>query len=762
MKIKNITFILIALFMLMSKVNAQYDHNLNNDSKDEKLIHTCILDEIILKHAKETPGFLDKYIAYENNQKQLMKLFTDSKSFPKNAKGTDTLIDGKRIVPVIFHIIHKYDVENISHAQIEDAIKLMNLDYNKRNADTANTFPLFKSRAANTQIEFRLAKLDPWGKCTDGVDRVYDPRTDYAYFNVMRDNSWAYSRYMNVYAVNFIYPEGMVLPAGALIGGLSPLTPDNTLSPSSGDTLLDGVLVRHDCVGSIGTATSMAGSGINEYNRVMTHETGHFFNLYHTFQNILASILPGVTNCTHNFLMNGDEVDDTPFILAATQGCPTPGSLNTCTTSITGYGDEPDMTENYMDYANGICQNIFTTGQLARINTTLMGTRRNLWSYENLVSTGVLDTTPSICAPIADFTANKNLLCEGVSVTFTDFSYNGTATSWEWNFTGGTPATSTDQNPVVIYPATGTYNVTLKASNSFGDNIKTKTNFIHVGGGTGTLVVPYSEGFEQASVLSTWVTENSVPNVSKWERTTQTSYSGSAALMLNNNQTTIGTVDAIITPAFDLTNVSTPRLKFKLAFKGTTISNLLSGTSTNTFGKLRILVSTNCGQTWLPRKIIIDSALTTAGVGDTIAFVPDSLSQWREEAVTSLGSVANNDNVMFMFEFTNGGGNNFYIDDINVYNDNVGIEDINETVNLNIYPNPINGSAVISFSLLKSADVKIELFDVLGRDVETISQGSFAEGDHTINFNKNNLKSGVYFIHLNINNNSIVKPVVVY
>ena len=763
MKLKNIIFLFVALFMLISKTNAQYNHNLNNNSKNEHPIQTSILDELILNRAKQIPGFIDKYIAYENKQKQLMLFLTDNKSLLKNTKGTDTLIGGKRIVPVIFHVIHKYGVENISHEQIEDAIKLMNLDYNKENPDTTNTFPLFKSRAADPQIEFRLAKIDPWGNCTDGVDRVYDPRTDYAYFNVMRDNSWPYSKYMNVYAVSFIYPEGIILPAGALIGGLSPLTPDNTLSPSSGDTLLDGVLVRHDCVGSIGTATNMAGSGINEHNRVMTHETGHFFNLYHTFQNILAT-LAGIDNCTQIPLigMNGDEVDDTPPIKAATQGCPTPGSVNTCTTSVTGYGDEPDMIENYMDYANGVCQNIFTTGQLARINTTLMNTRRNLWSYENLVATGVLDTLPSICAPIADFKSDKYLICEGVSVTFTDFSYNGLATGWEWTFPGGTPATSTDQNPVVNYPAAGIYNVTLKASNANGDNTVTKTNYLHVGGGTGLVAAPFTESFEQATVLDTWITENSTPGVNKWERTTLAAYTGSASLKLKNNQTTVESVDAIITPAYDLTNIPNPRVKFKLAFKGVTISNPLAGTSTNTFGRLRVLVSSNCGQSWLPRKSILDSALTTAGVGDTSAFVPTSQSQWREETVAALSSVAGNDNVMFKFEFTNGGGNNFYIDDINVYNDNVGIDDVNENLKLNIYPNPVNENTVISFSLITQTDIKISLFDVLGRDVETVYQGSLAEGDHNINFNKRMIKSGIYFIHFNFNNNTVVKPIVIY
>jgi len=754
-------FLFLLLSIAVLNLNAQCTHEHHNDA-NKHTFHKCILDEVILKQAKQTPGFVEKYIKYEDEQRQML-LMMEEGFYLKNTRGTDTLIDGKRIIPVVFHIIHKYGVENITREQVEDAIALMNLDYNRQNPDTANTFPLFKSRAADCQIEFRLAKIDPWGNCTDGIVRVYDPRTDYAYFNVMRDNSWPYSKYMNVYAVNFIYPEGIVLPAGALIGGLSPLTPDNMLSPSAGDTLLDGVLVRHDCVGSIGTATSMSGSGINNYNRVMTHETGHFFNLYHPFQNLMASVL-GLDNCTHvSWLgLNGDEVDDTPPVKQATQGCPAPGSVNSCTTTITGYGDEPDMIENYMDYANGVCQNIFTNGQLARINATLMGTRRNLWSYENLVETGVLDTLPSQCAPIAEFTSTRQTVCEGVSVTFSDFSYNGLPTEWEWSFPGGTPVTSTDQNPVITYNTAGTYNVILKASNSFGDNTITKTNYMHIGAPTATNTAPFTEGFELPNVLNNYLTENSIPGFVKWQRTTQASYSGNASLKLNSNNTSILAIDAIITPAYDLSNMQYPRLKFKVAYKGVKMSNPLGGADLYNYGDLRILVSTNCGQTWQPRKTIQDSALATVAIGDTASFKPTSQAQWREEIVAALNNVAGNPNVMFKFEFKNKGGNNLYIDDINVYNDNVGVEETELNVNdVNIYPNPLTDNSVISFNLINNTSLKIQLYDILGKEVGLVFDGYLNEGAHTLQFDKKPFKAGMYFMHLNFNNTTVVKPVTI-
>ena len=115
---------------------------------------------------------------------------------------------------------------------------------------------------------------------------------------------------MNIFAVNFIYPEG--LPDGAFIGGMSPFHLSNSLSQSltGGDTLKDGVLIRQDCIGTICAAANMAGMGINLANRTFTHETGHYFNLYHPFQSMLAAL--GINGCGLPPLLLPRRSDDTP------------------------------------------------------------------------------------------------------------------------------------------------------------------------------------------------------------------------------------------------------------------------------------------------------------------------------------------------------------------------------------------------------------------------------------------------------------------
>lgn len=82
-------------------------------------------------------------------------------------------------------------------------------------------------------------------------------------------------------------------------------------------------------------------------------------------------------------------------------------------------------------------------------------------------------------SPIADFSANVTNITAGQSVDFTDLSTN-TPSYWTWTFTGGTPASSSIQNPSVVYNAAGTYDVTLTAGNAVGSSTITKTSFITV------------------------------------------------------------------------------------------------------------------------------------------------------------------------------------------------------------------------------------------------------------------------------------------
>jgi len=85
----------------------------------------------------------------------------------------------------------------------------------------------------------------------------------------------------------------------------------------------------------------------------------------------------------------------------------------------------------------------------------------------------------STTTPVANFSGSPTTVNEGQSVSFTDLSTNS-PTSWSWSFPGGTPSSSTSQNPTITYNTAGTYNVSLTATNSAGSDGETKTNYITV------------------------------------------------------------------------------------------------------------------------------------------------------------------------------------------------------------------------------------------------------------------------------------------
>lgn len=126
------------------------------------------------------------------------------------------------------------------------------------------------------------------------------------------------------------------------------------------------------------------------------------------------------------------------------------------------------------------------------------------FSYGEVEDYTVTITGGGVQPPVADFSANSTNINEGDSVNFTDLSTNS-PTSWSWTFAGGTPGTSTDQNPTVTYSTAGTYAVTLTASNSGGSDVETKTGYITVNS-QGTSLV-FEKGV-LTGVGSSWQTVN--------------------------------------------------------------------------------------------------------------------------------------------------------------------------------------------------------------------------------------------------------------
>jgi PKD repeat protein len=615
-------------------------------------------------------------------------------------------------IPVVFHILHLGGPENISDAQIYDEVAILNTDYRKLNADTAAIVASFKPIAADCQIQFRLAQKDPSGNCTNGIDRIYSTQTNIG-DDGSKINQWPRNKYLNVWVVKTI-------TSGA--AGYAYLPISTVANPA-----IDGIIILSTYIGSIGT-------GSVTRSRALTHEIGHYLNLNHTWG---GTNNPGV-DCS-----GSDAVTDTPTTKGHTS-CLLSDAV--CNPPII------ENVQNYMEYA--YCSNMFTSGQRTRMRSALTSTtasRNNLWSAANLTATGV--SLPAVLC-LADFQSSKttNTVCQGDSLTFTDLSWNGNPTSWNWTFAGGTPATSIDSMPVVTYNTPGIYDVAMTVSNASGSVSATKTSYITVYPNTATYTAPfYYEGFEGSAIPNVdWNVNNPNAGTNTWVQTSAAAATGTKSVRIVNASTYDGFVDELISPPIDMTMIAgVPSLTFKVA------NAQLTSTSID---KLQVYVSTNCAQSWILRKTIAGAALSSAGVQAT-PFTPTA-SQWNTQTV-GLSSYSSYASLYVMFRFTSNGGNNIYLDDINILG-NVGVDEISNNLHFNVYPNPSEDNTVIAFNLTETQKTDITIYDVVGRSAATIYSGDLAAGEHQYAIaDKAKLAAGVYFVKLNVAGENFTQKLIV-
>lgn len=593
---------------------------------------------------------------------------------PEQARGGG----GSYIIPVVFHIIHDDGQENISDEQVRDAIRVLNNDYNKLNADWVTVRPEFLDLVSDVGIEFRLAQRDPQGNCTNGITRTRSDLTYEGDYGMTQLIQWPRNRYMNIWV-------------GASASGAAGYT--NYPWVLDGSPESDGIVVKHDYVGSIGTSSTGR-------SRVLTHEVGHWLNLPHCWGN---SNEPGLEeNCSMD-----DGVADTPL----TQG------WTSCILSGATCGSPLDNVENYMEYS--YCAKMFTIGQGTRMIAALTSSiaqRSSLWQPTNLAFTGVLEE-PILCQ--ARLRANDREVCAGSTVTFQDESFNNVIAR-NWEFPGGEPSTSTDQQPQVTYSQPGVYPVTLTVSDGSMALTAEEEAYIVVLPDTGPSW-PLVDSFEGISALTSpeWTVDDPDGN-GGFTLTGAAAYTGSNAIRLANSGALAGSVDAVVSSTLDATGLSSMTIGFRYAFARRQSWN---------DDVLRMYVSTNCGATWSPRKTLRGSIDLATAPNQTSVFVPTS-AQWAYAEASSFGPSTFVPNLRIKFEFTSDGGNHLYIDDINV--DGVplttGITSVQGGQAVRITPNPTSDRIRVSLDPKSTWPHTITLFDAQGSLVRSWS-GLMSNGD---------------------------------
>jgi len=232
-------------------------------------------------------------------------------------------------IPVVVHVLYNTASQNISNAQIEAQIAVLNNDYQKLNPDTVRIPSYYSPLAANSGYKFILAGIDPRGNVTTGIVRTHTDATIFTFNDDMKssttggDDAWDGDQYLNIWVCNL---QGGTLGYSSIVGG---------------DKAVDGVVVLYTAFGIGGTAQAPFNEG-----RTCTHEVGHWLNLIHTW---------GDAYC------GDDQVADTPPQQQADYGNPN-GIIISC--GNTPYGN---MYMNYMDFTDDIGMHMFTYGQRDRM-----------------------------------------------------------------------------------------------------------------------------------------------------------------------------------------------------------------------------------------------------------------------------------------------------------------------------------------------------------------------------------------------------------
>ena len=657
---------------------------------------------------------------------EFLRQFTESQLELKKIE--DQLANGEPMrviynIPLVFHVIHNGGVENISSDQIRDAVAILNRDFRLQNADANTVQSTFSGMPADIEIEFQLATKAPNGQCFSGITRTQSPLTNSGANgqnqvsaiiagNDVYNGTWPGNKYLNIFVVN---------DADGAAG--------YTTNPSnwSGSSMTNGIWVLHDYVGSIGTSDTYS-------SRTLTHEVGHWLNLDHLWGN---NNNPGnASSCSQD-----DAVDDTPRCIGVTS-CNL--NSNTCSNdAIDGYwtSDVIDNVENYMEYS--YCNKMFTTGQKNRMRSALMssvGGRNNIWTSSNLTATG-LNTTPSLCA--VAIRVERDIVCGGDDVQFFDESYNN-ITSWNWTFPNGTPSSSSVQNPMVSYSGSGLFDVTLEVTDALGNTMsQTFPNFISVIGNPG-YPPPIYEGFENISSLPSndWTISNS--EGPGFDVVTTGFASGAQSVKLDNSQGQNGSIDELISNTIDLSNSGAASISFKYAFAKRNSGNT---------DYLQIFASKDCGESWFMRKNISSSIIST--MANTNSNFTPTGSDWKT-IVIGPGSFSNYlvSDFRFKFKFVNGGGNDLYIDDINL-SGSVSINQSEKVFNFSVYPNPVLDNLIISFSSLTNlTDPFLEIMDGAGRIINSTYLNNLSKGENNLEISSSNLESGWYIIKIISNEKS--------
>lgn len=626
------------------------------------------------------------------------ELWMESKKITKKNKSQNRANNTTQSVyqiPVVFHVLHNGEAvgsgANISDHRIKQQLETLNEDFRRKNTDQVNTPMIFQEVAADTQIEFVLARQDPQGNPTNGIVRKVGTQNAYnaresarVATNTTLSNEvyWPPEEYLNIYCLNLL--PGQLgyssFPETDLIDGV----PFN-----SADRILDAAVIDYEYLGINPDAAAFPSLG-----RTLTHELGHFFGLRHIW---------GDGNCGAD-----DFVEDTPLADNDHNGYGAPCNFprpndETCPENPF----DAEMFQNYMDYSDDECMNLFTLGQADRMRIVLENSPRRtsllhspaledpIGLFENDISIESI-TAPLVSsnerpeikfsilnrgsnpAEIFEMSVKVNETTETSSYTISEFS-SGKVT----NITNISPQLNPGAN--VIELTVLSVNGTSDPSNF--DNSKQVAVYVD----------DYSEPLPlqlNSNTIDQWFLASTADTL--WENV---SNQGDGVVRANGFTNTVNGIKSwLISPVIDARFFNNTALSFEASY----------GRRTGTNDLLNIQLSLDGGDSYE----VIES-YNPEQLSDTIVterWQPED-SSWIHFDV-DLNQLDGADNARLAFVFINGNGNDLYLREINLSNYTPAF-----IGDFRVFPNPATSSSEINigFNLAQKQPVTLQLIHASGQ-----------------------------------------------
>ncbi len=310
---RKIILLLAAGFLFAAGCNKSSRNDEGNLGADEEIFaetqRKCGADEILQEQLKTDAALRARMDQIEE--------FT--RRYVQNPDQQRLLTNGIIEIPVVVNVLYRTSVQNISQAQIQSQIDVLNKDFSATNADYNLTSTYNSVKSGDVRVRFVL-------------DQVIRKSTN--------KKSWALNDGMKKNSQGGINPTSPTTKLNMWVCNLSSGYLGYAQFPG-GSSSTDGVVIDDNALGTSGSAMAPFHKG-----RTATHEIGHWMNLRHIW---------GDANC------GNDLVGDTPLHNTANYGCPAAGHKSTCS------GTPVEMTMNYMDYTDDACMYMFSAGQRTRM-----------------------------------------------------------------------------------------------------------------------------------------------------------------------------------------------------------------------------------------------------------------------------------------------------------------------------------------------------------------------------------------------------------